>query len=260
LTEGAVVAVDLNPFTSLLAAELNAGTTVGLWEFPLAPKQVEDVAVEHSLAAPGTRANLHWVLADARRPPFGPRSFDTVVTPWYTDVVQDRPADTARRVNDLLVDGGQWLNFGSATFAQSDVRNRLTLEELLELVTEHGFDDPNCVEAAGPYLRSPHSRFSRVEELHAFAARKTSHRDRPAPPTLPSWLHDCSLSVPALESFQHQAMSTQVHAFLMALIDDRRSINDIARVLQERQLMDAAEAVPVVQNFLHKLYLADHEA
>ena len=259
LTEGAVVAVDLNPFTSLLAAELNAGSRVELWEFPLAPKQIKDVAVKHSLAAPARRDNLHWLLADARRPPFGPRSFDTVVTPWYTDVVQNPPADTARRVNELLVDGGQWLNFGSATFATSDIKNRLTLEELLELVTHSGFDEPNCVEATGPYLRSPHSRFSRVEALHAFAARKASHCDRPAPPAVPSWLQDCSQSVPALESFQHQAMSTQVHAFLMALIDDRRSINDIAQVLQERQLMDAAEAVPVVQSFLLKLYAADHD-
>ena len=254
LTDADVVAVDANPFTSLVGARLTAGESVDLWEFPLAPKEIADVAIPHTLSADCARDNLHWILADARQLPFAPGSFDTVITPWYTDVVQDQPAATAQRINNLLVDGGQWLNYGSVAFADADISQCLTLEELLELVGQQGYKTPLCIEASGPYLKSPYSCFSRVEELHAFAATKNAQSEVPGKPALPDWLTDMSVPVPALESFRHQAVSTQVHAFLMAQIDDQKSIEDIAGVLQERQLMDAAEAVPVVRDFLNKLY------
>lgn len=258
LTDARVVAVDLNPYTSLLGAALTGGKPVELWEFPLAPRQISDVAIKHTLRAPSARDNLQWVLADARYLPFDAQAFDTVLTPWYTDVVQEQPTATAKRVNNLLKEGGQWLNFGSVSFADANVSDCLTLSELLERVEQQGFDTPTCVEATGSYLRSPHSRFSRVEGLHAFSATKQQHQEKPKQDALPLWLRDCSQSVPALERFQHQAMSTQIHAFLMSLVDDQRSIADIAQVLQQRQLMDASEAQPVVQNFLRKLYLADN--
>lgn len=256
-TDGQVIAVDLNPYTSLLGAMLSSGAAIDLWEFPFAPKETTDVAVKHRLQVPEARANLHWVLADARTLPFSAQRFDTVLTPWYTDVAQEPPTATAKRVNNLLVNGGQWLNFGSASFADAKLADQLSLHELLELVSQQGFDTPSCVEAPGAYLHSPHSRFSRVEELHAFAAIKHTHKGKPQPPALPTWLTDYNEPIPALEGFVQQAMSTQIHAYLMSLIDDQRSIADIAQILQQRQLMDAAEAQPVVQNFLRKLYLAN---
>jgi hypothetical protein len=40
----------------------------------------------------------------------------------------------------------------------------------------------------------------------------------------------------------------------MSLIDGRRSIADMAKVLEERELMTRREAVPAIRNFLIRMY------
>ncbi len=261
-----LTAVDINPFSTLAARQItHAGTAAGsgvkLWEFPLAPVQTKDTAIERTLRAEPrpTAAKLSFVLADARALPFGPESFDTVVTPWFTDVVQESPAATARRINRLLAPGGRWLNFGSVSFANADPAQCLLIEELCALVASNGFDEPSVIEERGPYLQSPHSRFSRNELLHAFAANKVraisaAARDAAeSENSVPVWISNPAKPVPTLELFQQQALATQVHAYLMSLIDGERSIKNIAQELEERRLMTAREAVPVIQDFLTKM-------
>jgi len=262
-----VVAVDINPFTTLAAQQITsaangAAAALTLWEFPVAPITTQDTAIEQRLSADSSASptNLQFVLADARALPFAPGSFDTVITPWFIDVVQDPAATTAQRIHGLLKDGGQWLNFGSVAFADADPAKCLLLPELCALVAANGYEQPGVTEQRGPYLRSPHSRFARDELLHAFAARKTLAVDEVTPrepvaaqTSVPDWINDPEQAVPTLAQFQEQALATQVHAYLMSLIDGKRSIVDIALVLEERRLMTAREAVPVVQDFLAKM-------
>jgi len=256
-TTSEVVAVDINPFTTLVAAQLCGGSSCELWEFPMAPVAASDVAIKRTLRAPAPRANLHWLLADARALPLLPGGFDTVVTPWFTDIVAQSPRQTAAQINTLLAPQGRWLNFGSVTFANTDPAEALLLQELTALVAEQGFDEPVVFEERGPYLCSPHSRYGRQELLHAFAAGK---RSKPpgvpvtvAPPAQPDWLTAVDLPIPALPRFREQAMATQVHAYLMSLIDGQRSVTELAQVLEQQQLMSAREAVPVIQDFLRKM-------
>ena len=259
-----VTAVDINPFTTLAAQQITrvgaaTDTALKLWEFPLAPVHTEDTAIERLLSAQSddTSSTLNFVLADARALPFALGSFDTVVTPWFTDVVQESPAKTAQHINTLLKPGGRWLNFGSVAFANADPAQCLLIEELCALVASSGFEEPVLTEQRGPYLQSPHSRFSRNELLHAFAATK-AHEQHPATgfsdePSSPDWLTDPAQAVPKLAHFEQQALATQVHAYLMSLIDGERSISDIAQELEASRLMTAREAVPVVQDFLTKM-------
>ena len=49
-------------------------------------------------------------------------------------------------------------------------------------------------------------------------------------------------------------MTTQIYAFMMSLIDGRRSIQDMAKVLEQQQLMGREEAAEAIRNFLTKMY------
>ncbi|MEX1267084.1 MAG: hypothetical protein WEA08_09175, partial [Woeseia sp.] len=71
---------------------------------------------------------------------------------------------------------------------------------------------------------------------------------------LPDWLVTGREPVPLLPSFQTQAMSTKIYAFIMSLIDGKRSIADMAKVLDQQQLMTRAEALPAIRNFLTRMY------
>ncbi len=250
------VAVDLNPLLAYVGARVSAGETLTLVEFPLAPRTPEAAAISRSLSAPApARPGLHFILADALRTPFVGNGFDLVVTPWLLDVI-DEPADTVlRRINALLGEDGIWLNQGSVAFDGPDPAQRLTLDELLETAGSTGFAEVRIDEACTPYLHCPDSRHGRMESIVTLAARRVS--ETAAPPrrrSLPDWIVEGRMPVPALPAFQTQAMTTRMHAFLMSLIDGKRSLKDMAKVLEDQRLMPRQEAETALRGFLAKMY------
>ena len=104
-------------------------------------------------------------------------------------------------------------------------------------------------------MNSPASRHGRVETVFTFCAKKTGTAKRPARhQALPDWIVTAKAAVPLLPSFRTQAMSTQIYTFIMSLIDGRRSIDDMAKVLEQQQLMTRKEAIPAIRRFLTKMY------
>jgi hypothetical protein len=249
------VAVDFNPLLLFVARDVTRGDSLELYEFPIAPRRLADHAILRSLAAPKpVRPGFHIVAADALRAPFATEAFDTVVTPWLIDIVSEDFASFAARVNALLRPGGSWINFGSLVFSQGARALRLSYEETLEILRRTGFAQPAIGEQSIPYMCSPGSRHARLETVVAWCARKEG--GAPASPTegtLPEWLVMSDRPVPQSEDFKIQGVATRIHAFLMALIDGRRSIQDMARMLVEQRLMSEEEAEPAVRRFLIRM-------
>jgi uncharacterized protein YbaR (Trm112 family) len=250
------VAVDFNPLLLFVARDVTRGTKLELYEFPIAPRRLTDQALLRSLTAPEpARAGFHIVAADVLHAPFAAAAFDTVVTPWLIDIVHENFAQLAARVNTLLRPGGCWINFGSLTFAQGERAQRLSFEETLEIVNGTGFAQPVIGEERMPYMCSPASRHARLETVLAWCARKDAAAPAPLAGTrLPEWLVMSDRPVPQLEDFKVHAVATRIHAFLMALIDGRRSIHDMARMVVEQRLMTEEDAEPAVRRFLARLY------
>ena len=78
------------------------------------------------------------VAADALQPPFADGAFDTVVTPWFIDIIGEPFARVAARINLLLKPGGRWINFGSLAFSRAAHAERISLEEVRELLPQVG--------------------------------------------------------------------------------------------------------------------------
>jgi len=251
-----LVAADINPLFLLAASRLYAGETLELYEFPIAPRDVASHAILRRLQAPAPAGpGLHLVYADVTRAPFAEGAFDTVITPWLIDVLDDDLPVFARRVNRWLRPGGRWVNSGSLSFSSNDPARRYALEEVRELVAESGFEAPTPTEAAVPYLCSPASRHGRTESVVTFAATKIAEVERPAPARRgPEWLARADVPVPLLPPLQRRQLEVRVIAFVAGLVDGRRSVQDIAAVLVERRMMTAEEAVPAVHGFLRRLH------
>ena len=71
---------------------------------------------------------------------------------------------------------------------------------------------------------------------------------------LPDWLLQPDRPVPRTRAFEMQAISSRVHAFLLALINGERSMRDMARMLVEQRLMPPDEAEAQVRLFLTRLH------
>ena len=251
-----LVAMDFNPLLVLVASEMAQGKRLSMYEFPIAPRSLEDDAVLRKLSAPEAAGDyFHLVLGDVLRAPFAAGSFDTVVTPWLIDIITEDLSVFAARINRLLREDGRWVNFGSLAFADPARARRYSPEEVKAIVGEAGFSDPYVSQSTIPYMCSPASRHGRQERVFSFCAYK--QRDAVQPPrhrALPDWLVTGREPVPLTQSFRTQAMTTQIYSFIMSLIDGRRSIEDMARILEQQKLMSRQEAVPAIRSFLMRMH------
>jgi N2227-like protein len=249
------VALDINPLLLLAAQRLVSGGPLELYEFPIAPRSAEDQAVLRTLRAPApARAGLELVFGDALDAPFAAQSFDRVLTPWLIDILDEDFLDFALRVNRLLAPGGRWVNFGSLAFPGRRPRARYSPEEITPLLAEAGFKVRESLDAELPYMRSPASRHARLETIYLFSAEKHSRAPRaPARPDTTAWLADCALPVPPLAELEVTALASRLQAFILALIDGRRSIDDIARYVTEQKLLAPDAARAAVHGLLARL-------
>ena len=250
------IAMDFNPLLMLVAKAVTAGEQLSLYEFPIAPLALEDDAVLRKLSAPApVDENFHLVFGDALRAPFPEQTFDTVVTPWLIDIISEDLPVFAARINRLLKENGRWVNFGSLAFSSPARARCYSPEETKTIVAESGFSDPYVSQATIPYMSSPASRHGRRERVFSFSAYKERSAEKPARhKALPDWIVTGKEPVPLSPSFRQQAMTTQIYSFIMSLIDGRRSIKDMAVVLENQKLMTKEEAEPAIRSFLTKMY------
>ena len=250
------IALDFNPLLLLVARAVTQGKQLNMYEFPIAPLALEDDAILRQLAAPSAAdENFHLVLGDALRPPFPEKTFDTIVTPWLIDIISEDLPVFAARINRLLKKQGRWVNFGSLAFSSQRKARCYSPEEVKAIVAENGFSDPYVSQATIPYMCSPASRHGRQERVLSFAAYKERNAKKPERyKSLPDWLVKGDDPVPATPSFRQQAMTTQIYSFIMSLIDGKRSIKEMAAVLEKQHLMSKEEAEPAIRTFLTKMY------
>jgi uncharacterized protein YbaR (Trm112 family)/ubiquinone/menaquinone biosynthesis C-methylase UbiE len=250
------VALDFNPMLMLVARAVTTGNSLSLYEFPIAPLALDDDAILRKLSAPeAVDENFHLVFGDALRPPFPDGAFDTVITPWLIDIISEDLPKFAARINNLLNQNGRWVNFGSLAFANPDQARRYSPEETKAIVSENGFSDPYVSQATIPYMSSPASRHGRQERVFSFSAYKERDAEKPDRHiALPDWIVTGKEAVPLTPSFRQQAMTTQIYSFIMSLIDGKRSIKDMAIVLENQKLMTRDEAEPAIRSFMTKMY------
>ncbi len=223
-----LVAADINPLFLLAASRLYTGDTLELYEFPLAPRDAASHAILRRLRAPApVGPGVHLMYADATRAPFREGAFDTVITPWLIDVLDDDLVVFARRVNRWLRPGGRWVNSGSLSFASDAPERRYALEEVLEIVADSGFAKIEPFQETIPYLCSPASRHGRRESVVTFAAVKSAEAAQPAAvQRMPAWLERADLPIPLLPELQARQLELRVLTYVVSLVDGREPIAD----------------------------------
>jgi len=253
------VALDVNPLPLLLAARVLSRETITLHEFPVAPLSQSMAAIARLCAAPAPLdadgPPFVLVLADALHAPFKRGSFDTVLTPWLLDIVPQSLADWVRTVNRLLAKGGTWINTGPLAFRHRNEAWCYGEEEVLELVGANGFVLAACERKKVPYLQSPASGRGRIERAVTFSATKVA--DAAAPERLEHhapWLVDTTRAVPDLDELVVASTQRLLQAQILAAIDGKRSIVEIAQFVAKRYGLQKSEAEGAVRRLLRELY------
>jgi len=72
--------------------------------------------------------------------------------------------------------------------------------------------------------------------------------------SLPDWIVRGRDPIPAIEQFRVTATTTRIHAYIMSLVDGKRSIADMAALLERERLMPARDAEAAIRGLLIRLY------
>ena len=254
LRPGVVVALDINPLPLLVAAELIRGGEVTLHEFPVGPHGKSGVALPRALRCPfPVDDTLAFVIADGLRPPLAPASVDVVVTPWFIDAADADPRVIAAAINRVLRPGGRWLNFGPLRFNGAASR-QYTIDEVREIVAEGGFALDVETRESVAYFASPDSGSHRTETIFAFAAHKTAAIPAVDLPAVdPKWITDPRAPIPRLPDWEALRRSAVFTNGVIAMIDGRRSVAEIAAGLGKAWGVDAATLEDPLRAFLSRL-------
>jgi hypothetical protein len=211
--------------------------------------------LQECLAAEPLAGRFAWLLADAINPPFAPRSFDLVFTPWLIDILPEDLRGFLLRLNRLLPVGGLWLNTGTLAFFHSAASWCYSEGELFELVESCGFRIDELSRHKVPYLQSPWSGHGRTEQVLSFRAEKVADAaDPPAFKLLPDCLTNTALPLPTDDAL---AMQGSVHLFkaqVLSAIDGSRSISEIGALLANQYQLPLDQAVAAVQALLVELH------
>ena len=184
---------DINPFLMFVGQRMANGKSLNLFEFPIAPKNLESFAVKLKCKAPDPlKDNFYFALADGMNPIFKKDSLDTLLTPWLIDIVHQDLKDQFRRYNNVLRKGGRWVNFGSLSFFHRDQTICYSVEETLRIIESSGFKIENFRHEEIPYLHSPYSCQKRFERVLTFSAIKVQDVEQPEASFefLPDWLEN----------------------------------------------------------------------
>jgi len=155
----------------------------------------------------------------------------------------------------LLRPGGVWVNQGSLAFDQAQPDRNLMRDEVESALESAGFAIEVMREDELPYLQSPHSRQRRYELVVTWQVRKTGESN--ASNTirrLPEWLAGSAAAIPLLPAFATQAATVRIHAWIMSMIDGKRSLADIATELERQGLMPRVDAEAAIRGFLMTMH------
>ena len=231
----ATVALDINPLLLLAARQVMFGDGLDLSEFPQDPRNLGSVVVDHQLRAPdGKPERLHLVLADAFTAPLARGAFDTVLTPWFIDIVPVDLRETISLVHQLLAPGGRWLQYGPLSYPKEHSHaQRYSQEELYELVRLAGFElgEPRVTRLE--YMSSAASSRTKTHEVITFAARKPATPPPPSPELPagekpPAWLVLSHLPIPRFTGLDRYKPDHPLLGYLVGLIDGQRTLADLA--------------------------------
>jgi hypothetical protein len=254
LDAGEVLGLDINPLPLLVTSRLLRGEELELHEYPVAPHSSEATAVRQRLKAPFPKpSGVALAFADALHPPVPPGSLDTVITPWFIDVVSADVRETAAAVNRALRPGGSWLNFGPLRFEGSLTR-LYSITEVHAIVSAAAFELGTQLSEELPYMHSPHSGSLRTDRVFGFSARKTSEAATlPAPALFPPWLTNTSLPVPVNPAFARLQKTSVFTVGILSMIDGQRSVTAIAEALARQWGLPPSSLLPQLRSFLARL-------
>lgn len=246
------IAVDINPFLMFLFKGIMNGDSHHLWEIPISPMKLENVAKKQNLKflKPNSKG-INYLFADASNLPMKAKSVDVIVTPWFIDIVKQDLRSLVQRINRTLLIGGHWINFGPLGFQHFENAENYTVEEVQKILTEEGFEILDAKDSVLPYLNSPNSGMERTETVITFIAKKKKEVKEPSYYSpLPEWILDTKKPIQPDRDLKYEVARYHLGFQILNCIDGKTSADTITALIAKHYGVSQVQAREIVTGFL----------
>ena len=249
LTE--TIVSDINPLLALVADRSFQGTPLGLYDVPDAPLNLEQVAYRSQPTSIAKVDGLHTALCDISDNAFRSEKLQTILTPWLIDVV-NHPLETLLfQCHRLLEKGGYWVNFGPLGYSDRYSTQSYRSEEIKELAEQFGFKLVASKQAILPYMQSPVTQSGRTEPVQCLVFEKCSdHQFRWREHQPPIWITNIDEPIQLTSALQQKLEVAKTQYEILAAVDGKISINELAQMMAEHYQMSEDDAVESLLSFL----------
>jgi len=262
------LAIDIDPLLFAAAHTVIRGGAVTLREANAEIDELGHVCKEWTLTARHevlSEERFHFLIADGLEPPIAPGVFDTVLTPWFIDLVPTDLRDFIGTIHGLLRPGGRWLSMGPLRYTLDlPVARRFTREEVFDLAERAGFRLGKWRAATEPYLVSKLSGRGKAEWVLTFLAtkfedegsapfaRSTGHGEGP-----PAWVLFPHLPIPTFAGQSLIVVGDPLSQTILSAIDGRRTLDDLTRLVASR-INQAGVSPKQVRDAVRRFLLETH--
>ncbi|MEM8500056.1 MAG: hypothetical protein AAF542_18690 [Pseudomonadota bacterium] len=235
LVKADVVSVEHNPFLALASSHIMQGKSLKVHEYSLYPTNLENCAKKWEIKQPALKHENHiQLLATYPQLPFARASFDTIVAPWFFDILDLRFADAVKASAHFLKEDGRLLFMGPANVHKSHYEEQYCSDEIRELLlqsfTEIEFDQHTL-----GYLHNPRASQGRLENV-LFA-----NLSGPGKFGLPAYKSSADELQYTPELNQFKLKTATIHQ-IMAHIEKSITVDELAKVLVTQFGFDERES------------------
>ncbi len=239
------LALDLNPLPFVVANTLMSGEPLDLFEFPIRPPTLDQVAVSRRLPSRDRPEGFHLLFADGLAPPVRAGAIDTVITPWFIDQVPQDLATLLPTLRALLAEGGRWVNHGPLVYHPGHTKlvHRYGEDELLALCEQAGLRIEAQQTTRMSYMQSPVGSQGRTERVLSFRAAAVEGTTVPNAPDPVDWRNDPDVPVPRFDGLDAYRAPHPMFAAIAQLVDGERTTRQIAQLMTTRHGLPADAAL-----------------
>ena len=244
------IVTDINPLLLICAQKVISGDKIKLYDFPIAPNDLNSVQTLNKLQAPTKENDIHFLYADALQIPFKRNSIDVIITPWLIDILPGDPELLMRSVNRVLKEEGCWINFGPLGFTHQETRFHYSREEIHEGLQSSQFKLNQEVIREIPYMQNPSSQHSRLENVTCFRATKVANvENKEVQELLPDWLLNTKVPVPKEAHFNNLKATHEISFQVFKEVNGGNSLEEMAKNLSPQFGLKPEETLESLKRF-----------
>ena len=164
MSDANIIATDINPYLFLAGQKLTNNKKIKTFEFLDSPKELKFYSYKNELKGAQKQENHFQVFCDFFDLPFKPKSFDTIISCWFYDILPTDLEDSILHSNCYLNDTGKNIFIGPQNFHKSQISKQLTPIEIIERFEKY-YAEVSSEKIEMNYLKNPKNSAFRFETI-----------------------------------------------------------------------------------------------